>query len=80
LRKVTLATKDSIEGKLAPSWKGPYKVISCQRPGAYYLEDFAGKVLPRPCNFFIYSYALIIFISASINSIKTFSKFIFISF
>jgi hypothetical protein len=50
LRKVTLATKDSIEGKLAPSWEGPYKVISCQRPGAYYLEDFVGKVLLRPWN------------------------------
>jgi hypothetical protein len=50
LRKVTLTTKDSDEGKLAPNWEGPYKVISCQRPGAYYLEDLAGKVLPRPWN------------------------------
>jgi hypothetical protein len=48
LRKVTLATRDSTEGKLAPSWEAPYKVISCQRPRAYYLKDFAGKVLPRP--------------------------------
>jgi hypothetical protein len=37
LRKVTLATRDSVEGKLAPNWEGPYKVISYQRPGAYYL-------------------------------------------
>jgi hypothetical protein len=29
LHKVTLATKDSIEGKFAPSREGPYKVISC---------------------------------------------------
>ena len=29
LQKVTLATRDSVEGKLAPSWEGPYKVISC---------------------------------------------------
>jgi hypothetical protein len=50
LRKVTLTTKDSDEGKLAPNWEGPYKVISCQRPGAYYLEDLAGKVLLRPWN------------------------------
>jgi hypothetical protein len=50
LRKVTLATRDPVEGKLAPSWEGPYKVISCQRPGAYYLEDSTGKVLPRPWN------------------------------
>jgi hypothetical protein len=50
LQKVTLATRDSVEGKIAPSWEGPYKVTSCQRPGAYYLEDSAGKVLPRPWN------------------------------
>jgi hypothetical protein len=50
LRKVTLATRDPVKGKLAPSWEGPYKVISCQRPGAYYLEDSTGKVLPRPWN------------------------------
>jgi hypothetical protein len=28
LRKVTLATKDSTEGKLAPSWEGLYRVIN----------------------------------------------------
>jgi hypothetical protein len=28
LRKVTLATKDPTEGKLALSWEGPYKLIS----------------------------------------------------
>jgi transposase InsO family protein len=50
LRKVTFATKDSAEGKLALNWEGPYKVISCQRLGAYYLEDFIGKVLPRHWN------------------------------
>jgi hypothetical protein len=50
LHKVTLATKDPTEGKLAPSWEGPYKVVSCQRLGAYYLKDFAGKILPRPWN------------------------------
>jgi hypothetical protein len=41
LRKVTLTTRDSAKGKLAPNWEGPYKVISCQRLGAYYLEDLA---------------------------------------
>jgi hypothetical protein len=50
LRKVTFATKDLAEGKLAPNWECPYKVISCQRSGAYYLEDFARKVLSRPWN------------------------------
>jgi hypothetical protein len=50
LHKVTLATRDPVEGKLALIWERPYKVISCQRPGAYYLEDSTGKVLPRPWN------------------------------
>ena len=50
LRKVTLATRDFAERKLAPNWKGPYKVISYQRPIAYYLEDREGKVLQRPWN------------------------------
>jgi hypothetical protein len=50
LSKVTLATKDLVEGKLASSWEGPYKVISCQRPGVYHLEDSTGKVLLRPWN------------------------------
>ena len=50
LRKVTLATRDPAEGKLASNWEGPYKVISCQRPEAYYLEDRDGKVLQRPWN------------------------------
>ena len=50
LRKATLATKDPTEVKLTPNWEGPYKVISCQRPGAYYLEDLEGKVLQRPWN------------------------------
>jgi hypothetical protein len=50
LRKVTLATKDPTKGKLASNWEGPYKVINCQIPGAYYLEDLKGKVLQRPWN------------------------------
>jgi hypothetical protein len=50
LRKVTLATRDSAAGKLAPNWEGPYKVISCKRPGAYYLEDLVAKVILRPWN------------------------------
>ena len=50
LWKVTLATRESAEGKLAPNWEGPYRVINCQRPGAYYLEDQDRKVLQRPWN------------------------------
>ena len=50
LRKVTLATKDPSERKLAPKWESPSKLIDCQRFGAYHLEDMEGKLLPRPWN------------------------------
>ena len=50
LQKVILAIRESAEGKLAPNWEGPYRVINCQRPGVYYLEDRDGKVLQRPWN------------------------------
>ncbi|CAJ2659678.1 unnamed protein product [Trifolium pratense] len=41
---------DSQEGKLAPNWEGPYRVIDKTENGAYYLEDLRGKKLPRPWN------------------------------
>ncbi|CAJ2674684.1 unnamed protein product [Trifolium pratense] len=41
---------DSQDGKLAPNWEGPYRVISKTENGAYYLEDLRGKKLPRPWN------------------------------
>ncbi|XP_059451050.1 uncharacterized protein LOC132181837 [Corylus avellana] len=50
LRKVTIATKDPTEGKLAPNWEGPYKVTNCRRAGAYYLDYSEGKALYRPRN------------------------------
>jgi hypothetical protein len=50
LQKLTIATKDSAEGKLAPSWEGPYRVTECRRAGAYYLENAKGKSFPRPWN------------------------------
>jgi hypothetical protein len=50
LRKVTLAIRDYTEGKLPPNWEGPYKVINCQSPGVYYLEDREEEVLQRPWN------------------------------
>ncbi|CAJ2628951.1 unnamed protein product [Trifolium pratense] len=41
---------DSQEGKLAPNWEGPYRVVDKTENGAYYLEDLRGKKLPRPWN------------------------------
>ena len=50
LRKVTLATKDPTQGKLGPTWEGPYRVVHYLRQGDYHLEDLKGKRLPRPWN------------------------------
>ncbi|CAJ2668337.1 unnamed protein product [Trifolium pratense] len=41
---------DSQDGKLAPNWEGPYRVVDKTENGAYYLEDLRGKKLPRPWN------------------------------
>ncbi|XP_030936699.1 uncharacterized protein LOC115961954 [Quercus lobata] len=50
LRKTTTATKDSTQGKLGPTWEGPYRVIHYSRQGSYYLETMDGQRLPRPWN------------------------------
>ncbi|XP_059462296.1 uncharacterized protein LOC132191322 [Corylus avellana] len=50
LHKVTIATKDPTEGKLAPKWESPYKVVGNYRFGAYHLENAKGKRLPWPWN------------------------------
>ena len=31
LRRLSLATKDSAHGKLAPNWEGPYRVINYKK-------------------------------------------------
>ena len=50
LRKITPATKDSAQGKLGPTWEGPYKIVHYSRQGSYHLESMDGKRLPRPWN------------------------------
>ncbi|XP_075655205.1 uncharacterized protein LOC142625430 [Castanea sativa] len=50
LRKVTTATKNSAQGKLGPTWKGPYRVVHYSRQGSYHLETLDGQRLPRPWN------------------------------
>jgi ribonuclease HI len=50
LRKVTLATKERADGKLAPNWEGPYRVVGCNRPGTYHLETSEGRRLSHPWN------------------------------
>ena len=48
LRKVTPTTKDSTQGKLSPTWEGPYRVFHYSRQGSYHLETMDGQKLPRP--------------------------------
>ena len=50
IRKVNLATKDPTQGKLGPTWEGPYRVVHYSHQGSYHLEDSEGKRLPRPWN------------------------------
>ena len=38
LRKVSTATKDPTQGKLGPTWEGPYRVVHYSRRANYYLE------------------------------------------
>ena len=50
LRKVTTAIKDPTQGKLGPTWEGPYRVVHYSRRGSYHLETVDGRRLPRPWN------------------------------
>ena len=48
LRRIFPNTKNPTDGKLAPNWEGPYKVVRCNRPGTYWLEDLEKRPVPRP--------------------------------
>ena len=50
LRKVTSPIKDPTQGKLGPTWEGPYRVVHYSRRGSYHLETVDGRRLPRPWN------------------------------
>jgi len=50
LRKVTTATRDSTQGKLGPTWEGPYRVVHYSRQGSYHLKTLDEQRLPRPWN------------------------------
>ena len=43
LRRVTPTMKDSTQGKLGPTWEGPYKVIHYSRQGSYHPESMDEK-------------------------------------
>ena len=50
LKKLSLATKDPVHGKLGPNWEGPYKVINSKRWELYYLDALDGQKLEHPWN------------------------------
>ena len=50
LKKTLPGDRNPNEGKLAPNWQGPFKVLSAVGRSAYRLEDMEGKELPRPWN------------------------------
>ena len=49
-KKVLGNAKNLAWGKLGPNWKGPYRITSVARIGAYYLEDLDEKAILRPWN------------------------------
>ncbi|KAJ8636587.1 hypothetical protein MRB53_010854 [Persea americana] len=50
LKKTLPGDRNPNEGKLAPNWQGPYKVLSTAGRATYRLKDMEGKELPRPWN------------------------------
>ena len=42
LWKVTPTTRDFVQGKLSPTWEGPYRVVHYSRQGNYHLETLDG--------------------------------------
>ena len=50
LCKVSAATKDPNQGKLGPTWEGPYRVVHYSRRGSYHLETLDGQKLLHPWN------------------------------
>ena len=50
LKKLLPARKNSVHGKLGPSWEGPYIVTRVIRPGNYELQTEEGKILPHTWN------------------------------
>ena len=48
LHKVNLATKNPAQGKLNPTWEGPYQVVHYSWQGSYHLETINRQRLPRP--------------------------------
>ena len=50
LCKLTPATKNPTQGKLSPTWEGPYRVVYYSKQGNYHLKTLDEQRLPRPWN------------------------------
>ena len=50
LQRVAPAMRNPTQGKLGPTWEGPYRVVHYSQQGSYHLEDLDGNKLPRPWN------------------------------
>uniref|UniRef100_A0A2N9GWC8 Uncharacterized protein n=1 Tax=Fagus sylvatica TaxID=28930 RepID=A0A2N9GWC8_FAGSY len=48
--QVEARTRDPTQGKLGPTWEGPYRVVKFHRRGTYHLEKLDGDALPHPWN------------------------------
>jgi hypothetical protein len=48
LRKITSATLKASEGKLRPSWEGPYRVIDRLQAAGYVSPEKFGREEPTP--------------------------------
>jgi len=49
-RMRTDARKDPQQGKLAPNWEGPFRIIEDLQNEAYRLETLDGRIIPRTRN------------------------------
>ena len=50
LRRAFIGNKNAKDGKLAPNWEGPYKIVRTTRTGAYTLKTLEGKEVKRTFN------------------------------
>lgn len=50
LRKLDVTDKREGQGKLAPTWEGPFKIIKVIRPTVFHLKDLNGKREPHAWN------------------------------
>jgi len=49
-RKFGDARRNKQDGKLAPNWDGPFRIVQTYNNGAYKIEELGGKLLPRTWN------------------------------